>query len=331
MFYTEGRLCDYSDDGKVLSSYPNANIIKMIDRNDELLWTSYENAHHDLKFTNDQKAILLITSELIEFQNKKVRSDCFSKRDLNNKIIHQWCLSDNLKNLEKLGFKFYPNKGDPFAINELINTEYEISHANSIYEIKKNDLSDKIEAFQEGNFLVNIFTPTYALLILDKDLKNILWSKDLSDLKYGFNRLKINTHDSQITSDGKILTFANFSKIQYFSIIDDFFIRNDKPWLDFKTHSSLIKLDPVSDSIDWVYEATPPHNFISEFLGSVTQLKNNNYLFSDYTNGNAIYEVSTDGEIVWKLVLPTKTKENIRKTKPLYNTSFLKARGLIDQ
>ena len=41
----------------------------MVDKNDEILWTSYENAHHDLKFTDDQKAILLITSEIIEFQN----------------------------------------------------------------------------------------------------------------------------------------------------------------------------------------------------------------------------------------------------------------------
>src|SRR3990167_4509160 len=54
--------CDFHPDGLVVASAPFSGELKLIDKNDVTLWSAKEFVHHDLKFTNDLRGILAITS-----------------------------------------------------------------------------------------------------------------------------------------------------------------------------------------------------------------------------------------------------------------------------
>lgn len=335
IFYSKEQLCAFADDGKLLTSDPNSNALQMTDRSGTVLWSSYENIHHDLKFTMDQKGFLAIATEVFEYNKRPVRSDCFSKRDLQNKVLTEWCLSRNLKQFESRGFTIRTQLADTFARNDLNAAEYEISHANTIYEIPKNRLSEKFEAFREGNYLVDLHSPSYALLILDKDMKSILWSKNLTQQVYGLNRLSFSAHDSQITPEGKILSYVNSHKTLNYSVLSNSVTANREAKRDFGWGSSLVEFDPVSESINWIFETEPNFRFRSFLLGSVTELRNKNYLFSDITYKiPAVYEVDRERRVIWKFEIPNTSSSKfgfrIRKVKPMYDPLFLKARGLID-
>lgn len=330
LFTTQGYICDFSDDGKVLSSNPSENLLMMRDHQNNLLWTSVENAHHDLKFTNDQKFFLLTTSEPIEFEKQSVRSDCFSKRTLANKIVYEWCLRDHLSQLRSLGFHFSTEEiRHTNRMKQFPDLATEISHANSIYEIEDNAMAEKIPAFKKGNYLIHLFKSSYALLIIDAEMKTILWTKNLSKMKYGLDHLQFETHDNQITADGQILMYVNATYVRnHFSVLR---MADELPLLDkvFDWHSSLVKYDPLSEHLTWIYEADPLENFKSIALGSVTELRNGNFLFSDITGHTAVYEVNKDRKIVWKFLSPFSDsyQNKIVKAKPMYNDAFLRAHG----
>lgn len=331
VYTTRGYICDFADDGKVLSSDPSANILMMRDQHNNLLWNAVENAHHDLKFTNDQRHFLLTTSEVLEFENQLVRSDCFSKRTLENKIVSEWCLRDHLAQLRSLGFHF--SAGEIRHTNRMKkfpDLASEISHANSIYEIEDNAMAEKIPAFKKGNYLIHLFKSSYALLIIDPEMKTILWSKDLSKMKYGLDYLQFETHDNQVTPDGQILMYVNVTYLRsHFSVLTN---PDDLPLLDkgFDWHSSLVKYNPLTENLTWLFESLPPENFKSIALGSVTELRNGNYLFSDITGHSAVFEVDKNRKTVWKFLSPLSERyvNKIVKAKPLYNDAFLKAHGI---
>ena len=331
VFRVYSQLCSFADDGKVLASNHHENTLSMTNSAGDTLWTAHENIHHDLKFSNDQKSLLLISGEVIEFKGRLVRSDCFSKRDLENKIIGEWCLSANIPQLEKLGFtiSMWPNTWQPGYPTD------EISHANTIYEIPANLLSEKYPPFREGNFLVDLHKPIYALLILDSKMKTILWSKSLEKWPYGIQRLNFSAHDSQVTPEGKILSYFNWYKVDEPPVQNwNNITRYSRSFLAFNWHSNLVEFDPYLDSINWIYESAPPEKFRSGARGSVTSLKNKNYLFSDITESSVIYEVNRRREIIWKFEVPkyggATSAPKVQKVKPMYNPAFLRARRIID-
>lgn len=329
VFHSPEDYCDFANDGKLLSSVLDTNTLQLRDPNGTVLWTSNEYAHHDLKFSRDGKSIIAITAESILLKNTRVKSDCFSKRDLTNKVIHRWCLGDNLPKLEELGFQFNPVVSDDpeYETNKQIKTRLEISHANSIYEIPQNTLSGQNAAFAEGNFLVNIYSPSFALIILDREMKNVLWAKDLGKIPHEGKTLRLITHDTQVTEDGKILTYVN-----YFQKNPD----STGP-SDFFRQVSLMKMDPVSGSIDWLFrEKAERDDFKSLVHGTVEILKNGNLFYSvvsDATNKSEVYEIAKDGGIVWSFKLPNELNSNaalrVKKAKPVYDLSFLNARGIL--
>ncbi|MGZ3727125.1 MAG: hypothetical protein ACXWQQ_15100, partial [Pseudobdellovibrio sp.] len=88
LLQTNGMLCDYSQDGKIITADPHEEKLELKDKNDAVIWSVDEKVHHDLKFTEDQNYFLTITSEVIPYKGSDVRSDCFSKRTLKNEVVY---------------------------------------------------------------------------------------------------------------------------------------------------------------------------------------------------------------------------------------------------
>ncbi len=101
--------------------------------------------------------------------------------------------------------------------------------------------------------------------------------------------------------------------------------------------SRVVELSPEEGRIVWQYQGTDSHPFFSALRGSAQRMPNGNTLIAE-TDVGRVFEVTTDGEIVWELWTPLlgKPKEGkahravyyrvIRITDP--TDPVLKALGL---
>ncbi|MEQ1722249.1 MAG: hypothetical protein ABL930_03675 [Pseudobdellovibrio sp.] len=330
--------CDYSSDGKTIASNPFKGELTLFNKNTEKVWTSKEFIHHDVKFSTDEKTILLISSEIINYENAQVRSDCVSQRDLNNLIIHEWCLKDHITELSKLGFNMSKR---PFKNNFTgEKVAFEITHTNSIYEIPENVTSKNNAAFSKGNFIVNLYGRTGALIILDKQMKSILWSLNFFDFTLDNLKYSAHTHDIQVLSNGNILAYFNsfnYNLSALTSFANEIFQINDRIFQYKKNqpHSMLVEFDPIQKEIKWRYEDSPPEEFFSKTNGTVTKL-DTNYVYSTLSaSGGEFIEINSEGKKLWsfqntQVDAATGKPVILIKAKPLKSLDYLDAKNLLD-
>src|SRR4051812_2109181 len=65
--------CDFADDGSLIAAEIDQPA-KLFDKNDNLLRVSTRAVHHRLQFSPDQKNILTIVAQEVDFRGKKVKS-----------------------------------------------------------------------------------------------------------------------------------------------------------------------------------------------------------------------------------------------------------------
>ncbi|MGZ3726929.1 MAG: hypothetical protein ACXWQQ_14085, partial [Pseudobdellovibrio sp.] len=237
---------------------------------------------------------------------------------------YSWCLSNNLEELEKDGFTFKPRLRQSNDFSKSIQIDHEISHGNSIYEIPDNALSDKIPAFRKGNFIVNLFIPSFALLILDSEMKHILWYKNLGQLKNSEGQLTVYTHDNQVLPDGNILSYAN----QIFIVNSP--THRGIDWQNW--NSNIIKWNPLTNEVTYLYSPAEKSQFKAAILGTATELSDGAVLFTNITERNLVLISNNKSELVWSFNVPAPPLEvgkfSVRKAKPFINESFINVRGL---
>ncbi|MGZ3726930.1 MAG: hypothetical protein ACXWQQ_14090 [Pseudobdellovibrio sp.] len=329
LYQHPGTTCDIAEDGSLLSTDFNDQTLKLFDKNDNLIWQSTEDVHHDIKFSKDQKSFLALSSDYMEFENETVRSDCFSKRDLNNKILFQWCLKDHLSELQKMGFDFKKEVNYTVLHDNRQPHKNEISHANSIYEIEDNAMASQNQAFQKGNFIVNIYGSSHALIIVDKEMKNILWADNLKKFNVKNEIYNLSSHDDQVLPNGNILSYANFFiKAQD---VPSYRLAQDDRRTDWS--SQIIEWNPLTHDVVTIYNPFPEKNFQCLVLGSVQKLHNGNYLFSIINETNRIAVSNDKSELLADVKIPfayqKKMEVKLKRVIPIYNPAFLRARGLI--
>lgn len=303
--------CDFSPEGLVLASEPAHNMITLFSQFNKIIWAIPENNHNSLKFSRDYKSFLVMTSEVINSNQKQVRSDCFSRRDLENHILAQWCVKDHLQELITLGF----NLTETFIYPETKKAVHEVIPVNSINEIQANKRSSSNAAFSPGNYVINLFSPSGAVFILDHDMKKILWSKKMYQFVTGEKNYFLSVDDVQVAPDGLILAFVSAQSSN----------------LDRRApaeHSKIIKFDPNTNEFKWVYliknaEDLDPYN------GSVTELRDA-YVFVDNASGGRLFEINRKYKIFWTFVNPeidpiSKLPARINQLKLYKDSSFLKA------
>jgi hypothetical protein len=73
--------------------------------------------------------------------------------------------------------------------------------------------------------------------------------------------------------------------------------------------SKVIQFDPFTQEISWSYEGGPENDFYSMLLGSCQRLGNGNTLITESLSGRA-FEVTQDGEVVWRWSSPFRAGPN---------------------
>jgi hypothetical protein len=334
------QFCSYHPDGMILATNSMEQKLTLFDKDDTVIWTSSEFAHHDLKFSKDLSFLIMISSVTEKKENGVVRSDCVSKRDYKNNTLAEWCLKDHLKELEVFGFKTWNTTFQKWIRQEF---DSEISHANSVYEIEDNESAKENSAFSKGNFIVNLYGPSKLVIVLDSRLKTVLWSKNFSDYFCKKNECYVHSHDLQILKNGNILAYVNMIEYSMTQDVKNFYCLFHLNFGMFyfryfvprnHIHSFLAEINPINNNVVWQYEENPESNFKAFANGSVTKI-GDHYAYSNNTFGGHLVEMTSSGKII--SVTENAIRNEIRnlpfdftKPKPFIDKSFLKSRGLVD-
>jgi hypothetical protein len=259
-----GQYCVFLNNGNYLSSLPSEGDASLINPHGNVLWKKKLYAHHQLKQDSDGN-FLLMTSEIVKYQNKDCRSDNLVIVGQDGKTLKEWKFFDHSEEIRKLLSSNSPMAQSWLWIGSWFNDSFpsvkcEVSHINSIYEIPENAMSKQLGAFKKGNYIVN---SSYGfVLILSRDFKKILWFKEYPGF-FPASRL----HDVQVLSSGNILAYVNK--------------------VDMKRESYLAEYNPVTGDAVWKYGGNPAQHFFSGYSGGVQILGNGTLLFSDLSDYDA--------------------------------------------
>ena len=145
-----------------------------------------------------------------------------------------------------------------------LHQRHEWTHANAC------------EVLPDGNLLTS-FRITNTIGIIDRQSGNFVWKYRNVELGH--------QHDPTLLDNGNILVFANGMHV----------LENPS--------SKILEIDPRTDEIVWRYESKPAWEFLSGFISGAQRLPNGNTLICEGMTGR-LFEVTTDGEVVWEYVVP---------------------------
>ena len=282
----------------------------------EVEWKRELNFHHSWQLSYDKKRILVLSADAKSAGTCVARYETFVILDVQTgKTIAKLSSEKFLYNDKKVypNFQLIPSDFD--KIN-LPTTNCAGTHFNSFYEIPPNAAEAINPAFARGNFVINDLRNP-SLIILDKNLKKIVWSTcPIPTLlkSSGF-------HDAQLLPSGKFLFYQGRG--------------GGSPGQE---HMSIWEYDPISQTKKTIY---PPETegfhkdgedgiSWAESAGNV-QETDFGYLVghNDVERGGMVIFINRDGKILKTYVNPsmdTVTRKPIAysSVKAYDLTKFLK-------
>jgi len=157
----------------------------------------------------------------------------------------------------------------------------DLLHANTVTVIDRN----YNEVLREREIIV--CSPMIDVVaVIDPYQHRVVW-------QWGPGQLE-GPHNARVLDNGHILIFDNGVRRGY---------------------SRIIELDPTTDQILWSYEDEHRERFYSPVCGGVQRLPNGNTMITD-TVGGRVFEVTSDGELVWEFYTPLPGDENLSSSRP---------------
>jgi hypothetical protein len=153
---------------------------------------------------------------------------------------------------------------DDFPLH-VMSTRKEFLHCNTCTELPNGDI---MLSFRKNSMIV----------VVDKKTKKII--KKWQDDDWG------QQHDCHLLENGNVLFFANG-------------IHTPRGIYS----SKVIEFDWESGDEVWTYEGSPPWTMFSPNISGAQRQPNGNTLICEGLNGR-IFEVTTDGDIVWEYISP---------------------------
>jgi hypothetical protein len=157
----------------------------------------------------------------------------------------------------------------------------DLIHANTIEWMRHEHLVARSPLYAPGNVLVTLRHQN-LVAIIEWASNRVVWAWGREDL--------VGPHEGTVLPTGNILIFDN---------------GGERGW------SRVIELDPMREEITWEYRAPKPADFFSAARGGSERLPNGNTLITNSNSGHA-FEVSPEGETVWRFMNPHLTPEGKR-------------------
>ncbi|MBD3348662.1 MAG: hypothetical protein GF400_05655, partial [Candidatus Eisenbacteria bacterium] len=180
-------------------------------------------------------------------------------------------LDENGRELDRVSvLEAIENSEHTYLLSEL-KEHGDIFHTNTI-EVLDGRLADEIPGFERGNVLITI-RELGSIAVVDLEEKKVVWSFDGHWRK---------PHQATVLPNENIMIFDNKGN---------------------RGRSQIVEFDPATLEGVWIYRGEEPDDFYSGQCGSNQRLPNGNTLITETDRGKA-FEVTPEGEVVWKYVNP---------------------------
>jgi len=271
-------------DAKLL---PSGDVLVLVDGirimrvtlNGDVRWEYRAKVHHDIAMAeNGEIFVLARTAMYIDVLHPKVPvfNDEIHVLDRDGTLIRKISI---LEALLRSPFSFLlPSSHDLEPDGSQPTLVLDVLHSNHV-QVLDGTLEHRSPLFRRGNLLVSMRTIN-SIGILDPDETRFVWLWGPTNIA--------RQHHPTLLPNGHILLFDNG-----------------------QSASQIIELDPLTNTVVWRY--APLEGFYSESAGSVQRLPNGNTLITESDPG-VVFEVTPDGETVWRYLNPLTTADGLRST-----------------
>jgi hypothetical protein len=149
----------------------------------------------------------------------------------------------------------------------------DLLHFNSLETMRRLAHVGRHPLYALGNVLLSARHQD-AVFVVDLDRRRLVWAWGQGEIS--------GQHDAQVLDDGNFLIFDNGLSSE---------------------RSRVIELNPRTKEIVWRYDGGEAEAFFTEGRGGVQRLRNGNTLIAVSNRGMA-FEVTPDGEVVWRFRNP---------------------------
>lgn len=165
----------------------------------------------------------------------------------------------------------------------------DILHMNTVEELPENPSARKDKRFKKGNILFSA-KKIDTIGVIDKKSRRVVWAWSPGE--------EAKQHMPTMLANGHILVYVNGQK---------------------EEQTRIVELDPVTEKIVWQYWGSPRDSFYSRTRGSNQRLPNGNTYIAESDSGR-LFEVTSEGEIVWEFLNPFHHRKYKNRRQPLYRT-----------
>jgi hypothetical protein len=173
-------------------------------------------------------------------------------------------------------------------IRDLPGSPCDVLHTNTLELVESHPMG----IWSYGDILI-CMRELNTIAIVDLNQKKVRWW-------WGLEKLS-GPHQPSVLPDGRIIVFDN--------------------GVDMR-RTRLVVVDPIRNEVVWSWAAQPPQSFFCPLAGGCERLSNGNLLVTNSTAGEA-FELTFDGQIIWKLTLQTEVFGAERGRVSIYRMSAL--------
>jgi hypothetical protein len=270
-----------------------ARYLLRLDFGGNLVWKARLPAHHDVSLTPRNQIITLTMSyRTLPTVHKRVevQDNAIALLSLDGNLIEEVSLYD-----------LFAADPESFPLQRVRprtkrgHRDIDLFHANSVHWMNPKQLEGQHPLYDSSNILVSIRHQD-AVVAVDWGDKKIVWMWGRGEL--------MGPHDATLLDNGHVLVFDNGL---------------GRRW------SRIVEVDPISEKIVWEYQAPDPRDFYTASRGSNQRLPNGNTLITNSDKGE-VFEVTSEGDVVWKYLSPHLSEEGHRATivrSKRYATDFV--------
>ena len=271
-------------DAKLL---PSGDVLALVDGyrvmrvtpDGDVRWEYRAPVHHDLAVADNGEIFVLARRAVhVNALHPKVPvfDDEIHVLDPDGALIRKISI---LEAILKSPFGFLlPSSHDLEPDESVPNLVLDMLHSNHV-QVFDGTVEHLSPLFRRGNLLVSMRTIN-SIGILDPDESRFVWMWGPTNIA--------RQHHPTLLPNGHILLFDNG-----------------------QSASQIIEVDPLTNAVVWRY--APLGGFYSEAAGSVQRLPNGNTLITESDPG-VVFEVTPDGETVWRYLNPLTTPDGLRAT-----------------
>ncbi len=259
------RAAHLFENGDVLTIFEGLGMIK-VDANSSVIWSRRNNAHHDLQVLDDGRICTLTREAHIV---RRINPNTPILEDFVEILDAEGNSLKRVSVLEAFENSAYSNATGVLGMRRI----GDIFHTNSV-EVLDGSLADRLPAFRKGNVLISL-RKLSIVAVIDLDREEVVWA--LSGLWKA-------QHMPRMLPGGTMMVFDNSGN---------------------EGRSRIVEVDPVTQSVEWLYKGATPEDFYTQMCGANHRLQNGNTLIVESDFGRA-FEVTETGEIVWQFINPER-------------------------